>query len=288
MLKILAALNHVLGTALVLLLLGLVALGGWFGYRAYDARRQSAEEAQRQLEQRDARIHDLAQQLREGQAEIARLGDDLATTQKENRRLQADLQKRLREIQQLQTAIRLLKVDHRIARIHVISRQGTAEAGDLITKVGFVEVDEQGQPLDAMRVFNLAGDVVYVDAWVVKFTDQSVERGDPLRSTSICLFRRLFGESQQPKDGFELDAVGSRPAAYGLGKNVSPNEQELWTRFWELANDPAAAKQAGVRAAHGEAPSIKLLPGRSYKVLLRASGGLSIAAEEPPVSPPTL
>ena len=40
-----------------------------------------------------------------------------------------------------------------------------------------------------------------------------------------------------------------------------------------------AAAEKGVRAIHGEAPFIEVRPGRSYKVELRASGGLSIRAE---------
>ena len=62
-------------------------------------------------------------------------------------------------------------------------------------------------------------------------------------------------------------------------------ERDLWANFWEYANNPAKAKKAGVRAAHGEAPSIRLQVGKRYRVELRASGGLSIvpdgAAERP-------
>jgi len=257
MLRFLSTLTQFMISVLVLALVALVGVGGWFGYRAYDARQRAAEAIQ--------------QKLADQEAQIARLENDLAA--------------RLAQIESLETANRLLKVDHRIAQLDVLSQQGTAEAGDLVTRVAFVEVDEHGKPLDRARVFNVAGDVVYIDAWVVKFSDEYVEQGDALRSTSICLFRRLFGESQQPKDGFELDPVGARPAAYGLGKEVSPMEKDLWSRFWQYANDPATARKAGVRAAHGEAPSIKLMPGRRYKILLRASGGLTIAAEEAPAGP---
>ena len=78
-----------------------------------------------------------------------------------------------------------------------------------------------------------------------------------------------------------LDAVGSRPAAYRGGEKISELEQKIWDQFWEFANDPAKAREAGVRAAHGEAPSIKLMPGKRYKILLRASDGLTIVTEEP-------
>ncbi len=134
-------------------------------------------------------------------------------------------------------------------------------------------------------MITVEGDVVYVDAWVIKYADQLVESGDPLRSTSVCLFRRIFGEYQQPTEGFALDPAGSRPSVYSQGGEISPMERDLWANFWEYANNPAKAKKAGVRAAHGEAPSIRLQVGKRYRVELRASGGLSIvpdgAAERP-------
>ena len=39
------------------------------------------------------------------------------------------------------------------------------------------------------------------------------------------------------------------------------------------------ARKIGIRAAHGDAPSMKVKKGHSYRVLLRASGGLSIEPE---------
>ena len=87
-----------------------------------------------------------------------------------------------------------------------VTDQATPENGDpVVTKVKFVEVDGEGNPLSQSRTFSLEGDVMYVDAWVVKFDDELVEAGDPLRSASLCLFRRLFGEHQEPSDGYSLD-----------------------------------------------------------------------------------
>jgi hypothetical protein len=139
--------------------------------------------------------------------------------------------------------------------------------------------------LEEPRVFQIQGDVIYVSSLVVKFTDKHVELGDPMRSTSVCLFQRAFGESQLPREGFTLDPEGSQPVAYRTGGKPTEFESEIWTRFWEYANDPALAEKAGVRAAHGEAPFQKVLPGKRYKLLLRASGGLTIVPEDLPGSP---
>ena len=123
---------------------------------------------------------------------------------------------------------------------------------------------------------------MYFDAWVVKYEDRLVEAGDPLRSMSICLFRRIFGEAQEPRNGFVLDAVGSTPTVYRMGRTMTDAERDIWSRFWDYANNPAIAGKAGIRAAHGEAPSIKLMPGKRYRISLRAIAGLEIVTEEPP------
>ena len=122
--------------------------------------------------------------------------------------------------------------------------------------------------------------MVYVDAWIVKFDDRLVETGDADHPASVCLFRRVFGESQQPKEGFVLDPVGSSPMAYRAGREMTDFEREIWARFWDYANDSSLASQHGIRAAHGEAPFMKLTPGKQYRVTLRSSGGLTIIPED--------
>jgi len=250
--KALSALNSLIGTILALAMVTLLGVGAWFGYQTYYADKFALKQARQRVAEQQAQI-------------IA---------------LNADLEAKRREIQRLETAVRLLKVDHRIARITVLSQEGSAAGGDLTTSFSFVELNEAGRPLDEPRQFTVKGDLVYLDAWVVKFADEYIEQGDPLRATSVCLFRRIFGEAQRPVEGFVLDPVGSQPAAYRTGGKPSEFEAEIWSEFWEYANDVAKAQKAGVRAAHGEAPSIKLMPGKCYKVLLRASGGLTVVPED--------
>jgi hypothetical protein len=196
--------------------------------------------------------------------------------------LTADLENQQRVIQQLDTALRLLKVDRRIAQIAVLDQYRRQQDGQRMTKLLFAEVDNQGQLLDAYKTFEIEGDIVYIDAWVAKFMDEHVEAGVPLRSTSLCLFRRVFGEHQRPREGFLLDAVGARPAAYRGAREMSQLEADIWAHFWEYANDPAKASQVGLRALQGEAPSIRLVQGRAYWIQLRASDGLTIKLAEQP------
>jgi hypothetical protein len=238
-----------LRSLVMLALLGLVSAAGWFGYQAVTWR--STLEAE--LQKRDA--------------EVGRLSGQVA--------------EQTQQIEQLDLSLRLLKRDHRLARISVLDQHETPDK-KLMTKIRFVELDDENRPIDKPRDFTLEGDVVYVEAWIVKYLDQHVEKGDPARGTSICLFKRLYGEFQEPSAGFALDSARSRPAAYSNGAEMPEFEREIWERFWDYANEPDKAQRAGIRAAHGEAPFVKLRPGKSYLIDLRASDGLTIRTEETP------
>ena len=116
-----------------------------------------------------------------------------------------------------------------------------------------------------------------------------MEQADPDRSTSLCLFQRLWGEYQQPIQGFPIDGVGSRPTAYARGGQISEFEKSIWKDFWSYANDPVLAKSRGIDVANIEAPGMKVQPGKLYRIELRASGGLSIKSgqEIEPGKPPS-
>ena len=269
--RIFAALNNLASAVVSLAILAALGFAGWFVVRTYLGEKWERAEIQAKLADRELKVQTLNRELDASKAEISSLNQDLEAKRQ--------------EIQRLETALRLLKVDHRVAQIDVLSQQGSEKTKDLVTTFSFAELDGSGKPLEKPRIFTIKGDLAYVDALVVKFSDQSVEVGDPLRSTSFCLFRRVFGESQQPKDGFVLDRVGAQPAVYRTGREPSELERDIWSRFWDYANNPDEAQKKGIRAAHGEAPFQKLAPGKRYKVLLRSSGGLSFVPEDIPAKP---
>jgi hypothetical protein len=231
---------------------------------------------------KEKKITALNEDVSQKAEEIESLNTEVEQQKKEILALNEDIEAKIREIEQLNVAMGLLKVDHRVAQIDVLSQEGSAQDDNLVTTVGFVELSPEGKPLEEPRVFKIQGDVIYISSLVVKFTDKHVELGDPLRSTSVCLFQKIFGESQEPRDGFSLDPEGSQPAAYRTGGKMSDFEQEIWSRFWDYANDPVLAEKYGVRAAHGEAPFQKVVPGKRYKLQLRSSGGLTIVPEDLP------
>jgi hypothetical protein len=229
--------NAFLGNVARLGLLGLVAAAGWLGWKVWRADEEHARE--------------------------------LAA-------LSARLEQKQKEIERLELSLRLMKVDKRVARVVVLDQTPAAPGRRATTRIRFEEVDGAGNAIGTPRELTIDGDEFYVDSLVAKFEDAFVEQGDALRGFSLLAFRRLFGEHQAPSDGVVLDPPGARPAAYGGAAGMSELEKEIWSRFWDIANDPALAGRFGVRAAHGQAVSGKLKKGAVYSIVQRSSGDLSI------------
>ena len=185
----------------------------------------------------------------------------------------------------------------RIARIEVLRQgppgedtaAGDAAAGDAAggnaepaateTTVRFTELDAEGGPIGPPKELTIPGTRLYVEGIVVKFGDEYVEEGDPLRGTSIYLLQRLFSEEMAPEDGLELDSVNQHPLPFTGDDLPDPLYRDLFQRVWDYANDPEAAERIGVRAIQAEAPSMEVRPGRTYRLELRQSGGMTLRAE---------
>ena len=173
-----------------------------------------------------------------------------------------------------------LRERRRVASIEVLEqRQDPGRPGGQVTRFNFQELDPNGKPYSEGNGYEIDGDLLYIDALVIKFDDTFVESNDLLRGSSLLLFRRLFGEHQSPADGFVIDSVGQFPRAYSPEEGAPPFHRDLWKRFWDYALDPEMVRESGVRAMQGEAPFIKLAPGKKYEVDLRTSGGLTIRAQ---------
>lgn len=267
-----AVVNSAVRTLIGLVLVGGLGLGGWYGYTTYN--------------QKDIAIERTSRDLASARAELEKKNTLIQEKERTIASLKVDVEQKQREIERLDTAMRLLKIDHRVARLTVVDQGPDPEGGGLISLVEFQELDDRGMPIGPAKQFRISGDLIYVDAWVVKFDDKYVEQADIDRASSLVLFRRIFGEQQKPLEGFALDAQGERPAVYGRGQQLTELEKRIWGDFWSVANDEQKQAELGIRAAHGEAPSIKVQKGKSYRVEVRASGGLSITNEADAPSPP--
>ena len=272
-----------------LLLLVLIGGAGYGGYKAYDL----YNEPQKQLKERQAALDDL-------QSKFKQANDDLAARQKEIENLSVQLKEKIAEVDRLQLARKLASVQHRLARLTVLEQrevpsliaaapaigaEASAPRPNVITKIQFVDINEQGQPIGEPKTFDVKGDMIYVDYLTVNFEDKYIEKSDLERSTSIALFQRIFGEHQEPAKGFQLDTVGTRPTAYARGTKMSDFEKKIWDDFWLIANDNKRAKELGIDAIQGKAVAIRAQPGRSYEIKLRSTGDITIRPIEPTAPP---
>jgi hypothetical protein len=278
--------NSTLRTLLMIVLVGGAGIGGYKAYELY-------HEPREQLANKQAELETARQSLQ-------RANVDLIARKAQIDDLNSQVAQKSARIERLELSMRLLKVERRLARLTVLDQrqrtpdeQAVAAAAEavgqppakLVTRIEFVEVNEQGDPIGAAKQFDIVGDMVYVDYLRVTFDDKFIENSDIDRSTAIALFQRIFGEHQDPIDGFQLDTVGTRPTAYARGTEMSEFERKIWNDFWLFANDRERAAALGIHAAHGAAVSIRVQPGKTYEIELRATGDMTIrplASDEEP------
>ena len=242
-------------TLRTLIMTVLVGAAGYGGYVAYDM------------------YHEPHKQLADKQAELEKALENLESNKKK-------LAETAAELDRTKVAMQLLKVRHRLARLKCLEQKPNPETGKLESTVEFVEVNDEGLPIGQPKQFKLAGDLVYLDYLTVKFDDKYIEQSDLDRSTAIALFQRIFGEHEEPIKGQRLDDVGTRPTAYARGTPMSDFEKKIWDDFWLIANDPTRARELGIIAINGEAPSMRVQPGKTYEIDLRATGDMSFRTLE--------
>ena len=119
----------------------------------------------------------------------------------ENERLQQEreaLTRRAEELerqrQQLTQVIERLNLERRVAQVDVLQQHRDVTGRVVQTIIRLTEIGRDGEPLPA-QVFGIPSEVPHFDALVIKFEDDYVARGDPLRGQSLALFRRVYGEA---------------------------------------------------------------------------------------------
>lgn len=181
------------------------------------------------------------------------------------------------EKRQLEEVIGRLTGERRVAEMLVVDQQ--VVDGLKVSTLVFVEHGRDGMPLPPKTVV-VHGETAHVDAMVIKFDDELVKQGDPLRGVSIALFKRIYGDATPPEQGVPIDPPGAIPAIYrGADPKVSEFELALWRDFWELAYDESARKARGVRALVGQSIWEPMRPDVVYTLTLENDGGLSIRRE---------
>lgn len=279
-----SSVNSLIMMTATLTVVGALGFAGWMAYDRFLApefrAKQQAEEELKQARDELTKVNGeltSAQQKVDEQAETintqaVRIGEQERTIDEQGEQIVVLEEENVR----LSTAMRLLKVNHRLAHIKVL-RMGTDEvSGEVYSDVEFLEMTPEGQPLGKPKQFRLNGDEIRVDCWIVKFDDKYIQDSDLHRSTSLCVFKSIYGNIDGPTNAKGLEQRYSRPAAYARGSQLSEFEKKIWDDFWDISNDPRRALELGIRANHGQVNYIKAQEGLTYQVDLRASDGITI------------
>jgi hypothetical protein len=174
--------------------------------------------------------------------------------------------------------------DELVADLRVDRLEGNPADGEQKMHLTFIQYQPGTETPAFRRSMVLPGEEVYIDALVVQFERKFVEEGDGLRGKSLLLFRRAFGDRQQPVQGtplFTAQPESLVPELLQVDSAPTEFEKKIWTKFWDYMNDPKLAAADGVRVAQGEAPHVKPVAGQVYQLRLRASGGLEIRPRLP-------
>jgi len=97
--------------------------------------------------------------LEKTQTALKQARHDLEQSQQKVGDLKIDNTSKAERIDRLETSIPLLQVNHRLAELQVVEQRGRDEDSNLVSRISFVETNEQGHP----SVFDIDGDMVYVD-----------------------------------------------------------------------------------------------------------------------------
>ena len=241
--------NSAVRTVMVLGACGVVGYGGYFGYNNYVKPSQDAKQA----------IADLA----DLQVEFEKQHSALLESEALNDRLE--------------TSLKLLKVDRRIANVTVLEK-GTDENGEPFMEVSFTEVDKSDNPIGTSRNFTVKGEKLYIDGWIATFDDKYVEEADELRAASLFVFKSIYGDAEMPRDAQRLDVESQDNSPPGIYNDSRKREfeQQIWGDFWKVCNDEQLQDELGIRYIHGQTSYLKPIEGKTYRVNIRASAGMSL------------
>lgn len=173
---------------------------------------------------------------------------------------------------ELRQAIANLTEETQIGYAKVLSQD--RRDGVLITRLLFVETDPEDMTRRVLeKEFEIEGDIVHFDALIVKFTAPMVMEG---REKAMYLWRRVYGETIRPEDGFAIHPPYDEPARYrAITEKLSLRDREqFWNEIWDLANEPKRLESIGIQAIFGNVVYKRLKPGLVYIFKINAAGAI--------------
>jgi hypothetical protein len=180
----------------------------------------------------------------------------------------------LNENKQLKQAIGNLTDEDQIGYAKVISQR--TENGRILTTLRFVETSREDKTVRILqKEYTVEGDIIHFDALIVTFGDKMVMDG---RARALYLWRRIYGETMAPQEGFPIEEPCAEPKRYsGLLQTLPIRDQKLfWTEIWDLANNLDKLKEYDIKAIYGNVIYRKLREGLIYVFKIKPTGELSV------------
>ena len=175
-----------------LLILAVVGGAGMLSFEIYQSMHEREAE-QEELKEAQTRRKAAEEELQTASKQLASVQANLKRQTAQIDELKSEAREQELRYRRLDTAMRLLKVDRRAARLTVIKQEKDEESDSIVSEIEFVEIDDRGEAVaKTQRRFVIKGELVYIDSWIVKFDDKYVEQSDLHRSTSLVLFKRIF------------------------------------------------------------------------------------------------
>jgi hypothetical protein len=178
----------------------------------------------------------------------------------------------LTENKQLKEAITNLTTEEQIGYAKVIKQE--TKDGKVWTTLRFVETARDDKTKKILeKDYTIEGDIVHFDALIVKFDNKMVMDG---KERAMYLWRRIYGETMAPQNGFAIESPGAEPARYAdlLSRLPIKQRKMFWSNIWDLANDAEKLKQDGITAIYGNAVYSKLKEGLIYVFEISPTGQL--------------
>src|SRR5262245_38540980 len=115
--------NSAFRTMLGLVVAGGLGIGGWYGYSTYN--------------EKDLAIEKASQELAAAKGDLERKNVLLKEKERAIEALEIDVQQKQKQIERLDTALRLLKIDHRVARLTVLDQLKDPDTSQLVSLIEF-------------------------------------------------------------------------------------------------------------------------------------------------------
>lgn len=174
---------------------------------------------------------------------------------------------------ELRLAIERLSTEDQIGYAKVVSQEYDEE-GQLWTELKFIETSRDNkEEIIHQKQYKIAGDIIHFDMLIVRFPKKMVADG---LERSLYLWRRIYGEDQQPSQAFDISQEGEFPARYKdlFSKLKLAEQKTLWDGIWSLSNDPQALSEHGIQAIYGNVVYKQLKPGLIYIFKIDPSGNV--------------